>query len=300
MAQAVALEKKAGSALHKNWNPVTIGKAITWTRFHEGSDRKLPTVVLTHGIVTSGPQLDPLFDALTRSYRGSIVAVELPGHGISDRLGTRTRLLDYATEIIRIAEKASGLAKLDLTRTVFVGHCHSADIVHKLAQTTEVAGTVMLNPISTLSLPKMLLRDMKLWYRLFVKPFLRKIREKIGDAKEHLAAVKDATDPTKYNSRLLLALRSVIDAAITWRDRSYGTQENYSPTLIVTGEHDVKATPKVVRKLSKTIGNSDVMVLPDVGHMTILVKPEEVAREIVWFVERRISTVLPAVSTQNP
>jgi proline iminopeptidase len=46
------------------------------------------------------------------------------------------------------------------------------------------------------------------------------------------------------------------------------------PTLIVVGEHDRTTTPRAARVLHEGIPNSELVVIPDAGHMSFVEKSE--------------------------
>lgn len=56
------------------------------------------------------------------------------------------------------------------------------------------------------------------------------------------------------------------------------------PTLILVGEKDRMAPPRLSRALNGYLPNSRLVTLPDVGHMLMLEQPEVVAAELSEFV----------------
>lgn len=46
------------------------------------------------------------------------------------------------------------------------------------------------------------------------------------------------------------------------------------PTLIITGEHDRTCTPRASRDLHASISGSELVIVPDAGHMTFIEQPD--------------------------
>jgi pimeloyl-ACP methyl ester carboxylesterase len=47
------------------------------------------------------------------------------------------------------------------------------------------------------------------------------------------------------------------------------------PTLILVGEHDRTTTPRAARVLHEGIANSELVTIPDAGHMSFVERPEQ-------------------------
>jgi proline iminopeptidase len=51
-------------------------------------------------------------------------------------------------------------------------------------------------------------------------------------------------------------------------------QDVHKPTLVIVGEHDRTTTPRASQVLHAGIPNSELVVIPDVGHMSFVEQPE--------------------------
>ncbi|MCK4319632.1 alpha/beta hydrolase [Candidatus Micrarchaeota archaeon] len=266
---------------YKEWKPINISKNKNiWVRQKEGDIAK-PLLVLTHGVLSSGPALNKQFEAF-RGYSGPVLALECSGHGISDSLERKKQILDYADEILEVAGRA--LPFFQPRNTVFLGHCHAGDVAHMLARRQEVAGTVLLNPVLTNSVASFIAFELNFIYRS-VRSEIRRMLGRAGKADE--SQHKDKLPITQYTSSPLRQFFSTLDLFRTMGQKEYGFQLNNRPALLITGEHDALGRPVYVETISKMIPNSEHHILKDCGHMTILVKPEEVARLVIEFVERK-------------
>ncbi len=267
---------------YKEWKPINISKNKNiWVRQKEGDTVK-PLLILTHGVLSSGPALNKQFEAFG-GYAGPVLALECSRHGISDSLERKKQILDYADEILEVAGRA--LSFFSPRNTIFLGHCHAGDVAHMLARRQEVGGTVLLNPVLANSFFSFMSFQMGFFYRTFRSEIRRMLRKASNaDTSQH----RDAFEPARYNSAPLRQILSALDMFRTMRQKEYGPQLNERPALLITGEHDALARPAHVEAISKMIPNSEYHVLKDCGHMTILVKPEEVARLVIEFVERKV------------
>ncbi len=260
------------NAVHyERWRPAEArGKAV-WVRYKDGDESARP-ILLTPGIITSGPQLNPLCDELG-SYEGKVLAIEPPGQGRSDRIGKRRSVDDYAREIRDISLPFIGNA--GLANSVLVGHCFGADVMHALAKQEPVAATVLLNPLPDNSITSILKFNLR-FNRKTVESFFRKyvLGNVMPDNDSHL---KDVIDPGQTNSSMLRRLRSMIDAVFVWKSREFSTQAGSSTVVLVTGRYDVQVRPGELQEVSGRIANSRVVVIEDSGHMTNLTRPDKVA-----------------------
>ncbi len=259
---------------YASWKPLEVRGRAVWARFKDGGPSERP-IVLTCGAITSGPQLNPVFERLS-AYPGRVLAIEPPGQGRSARIGVRRTIRDYAMEIADITIPVLG--KDGLRNAVLAGHCIGADAMHALAKEEEVAGTVLLNPIPDSTYAGFL----KEFFRFQRKSAQSLTRKALGisrpDNESHL---KDGLEPAPYSSGVIGIVRSSFDALRVWRSRCFGTQAGGSPALLVTGGYDVQVRKEGLDAASVSISNSSVVIIEDCGHMTTIVRPDAVAGLII-------------------
>ena len=250
---------------------VVHGKHI-WCRHKPGPEK---TLVLFTGLGTSGTRMNKVFDGLAQKHRGRILGVEMPGQGISERMGMRITNRDYAWEIQRILETV--LPDFDPKKTILIGHCHSPYFINAYAQQTEVAGTVLANPFPMDSATGTTYSCIALGL-VSVDDTLKKIRKMFDNPR---AEVSRESIVGKANK-----VRSFVDAAITWNSTKYGTQKNQSPALIIVGEKDRVIPAGFIGGLSGRIANSQVKMIPAATHLGTYKQPEEMVKLVLEFAQQ--------------
>jgi pimeloyl-ACP methyl ester carboxylesterase len=76
------------------------------------------------------------------------------------------------------------------------------------------------------------------------------------------------------------------------RLRSHGTDDRtarvrtiHAPTLVITGDSDRLVSPATARRYHELIGGSELLVLPQTGHLPQEERPERVVAEVTRWVE---------------
>ncbi|MEM9140008.1 MAG: alpha/beta hydrolase [Pseudomonadota bacterium] len=59
-----------------------------------------------------------------------------------------------------------------------------------------------------------------------------------------------------------------------------------APSLILTGENDSGCNPRLNRRINDAMPNSELVILPDLKHSILLEAGEDVARQMIAFLER--------------
>ena len=58
------------------------------------------------------------------------------------------------------------------------------------------------------------------------------------------------------------------------------------PTLVIVGEHDRTTTPRAARVLHEGVRGSELVVVPGVGHLSFVEKPDEYLRAVRAFLAK--------------
>ncbi len=103
------------------------------------------------------------------------------------------------------------------------------------------------------------------------------------------------------NNALILSARALVTEYFRvgrkslWRDAAAST----APALILHGSHDRLVNPVMAGKAARAFGSARVLVLPGVGHVAMMERPELVAAEIGLFLDR-VRTAEPAGTAAAP
>lgn len=240
----------------------------------------LPLIVL-HG----GPGLDhsmfrPYLDSLGDEFR--LLYVDERGQGRSERVDPTTLSLEvFARDVDLLAEA------LDLDGFALLGHSFGAIIAtyHATELGTAVAYVISGGGDSSDAL------DADVEASL----------DALGDRRETIAASWEAEKTVETEEQLKQLLRDQMpfhfygDPPPGYAEETVGSPEvlryfanigygafDYrpklssvgKPTMIIVGEHDRTTTPRAARALHEGIPSSELVVIPDVGHMSFVEKSE--------------------------
>jgi len=251
-----------------------------------------PLIVL-HG----GPGLDhsmfrPYLDALGDQYR--VLYVDERGQGRSDRVDPATLSLEVLARDVDLLAAA-----LELDSFALLGHSFGAIIATYHA--TEL-GTADAYVISSGS-------DSSEALDVDVQASL----EALGDDGKTIAASWEAEKTVETEEQLKQLLRDQMpfhfhgDPPPGYAEDTVGSQEvlryfanmgyggfDYrqklkdvaEPTLIIVGEHDRTTTPRASRVLHEGIQGSELVVIPEAGHMTLVEQTDRYLAAVRNFLAR--------------
>lgn len=237
----------------------------------------VPLIVL-HG----GPGLDhsmfrPYLDPLGEDFR--VIYVDERGQGRSDRVPEPAQLtLEVFARDVDLLAEALGLEHFAL-----LGHSFGAIIATYHATELGTAAAYVISGGGDES--SALTADVEAGF------------ETIGEAREAIAKSWEDEKTVETQAQLLELLRTQLpfhfhgpvptgygDATVGspevlrhFANAGYGDfdyrpklREVHKPTLIVVGEHDRTTTPRAARVLHEGIANSELVVVPDAGHMSFV------------------------------
>jgi pimeloyl-ACP methyl ester carboxylesterase len=205
---------------------------------------------------------------------GEVIFLDLPGHGRSAGEGFRT--IDGYVESVRTAIRENGLEGCCVA-----GHSMGGVIAISLA----------------LSFPE-ILRGIVLvatGARLKVFPQILEgvLKDKEGTVRSIVgfAFSKKASGPLVEAGfeEMMKVPKEVIHGDFTACDRidlMDRVKEIELPTLVISGSDDVLTPPRYSEYLAREIKGSELVLIPDAGHMVMLEKPEETNRALERFLSR--------------
>lgn len=256
------------------------------------------TVVLVHGYRGDHHGLEPVVAHLA-GYR--FVAPDLPGFGESTPLAEAGHDIDgYASWLTAFMQEL-GLAG----RAVVLGHSFGSIIVSAaVARGLETPALVLVNPIAVPGLegPRPIAtaltvgfyRSARLLPERGARAFLGS-RVIVRGMSMALAKTRDRqlrrwihSQHDTYFSRFA-SKRTILegfDASIT---RSVGefASQIHVPTLLLAAERDDITPLSAIRALNSAIGDSELVVIPDVGHLIHYETPDAAASAIDAFLAQR-------------
>ena len=256
-------------------NGVTIHASTGGRNF----DPSLPTVVLLHGAGMDHTVWQ--FQARTFAHRGyGVLSVDLPGHGRSEGPAPST-IAEYTSTVADMLDNA------DVASAHIVGHSLGAFIGLELAaRYPQTVRSLTLLGVSE-SMP--------------VHPDLLVAAE----ADDHLAfelvsswghtrTAHTGGHPTPglwmMGSTMRLLERSKpgvlhngLTACIQYDTALDRAAESTAPTLVLIGEHDVMTHPRGAEALASAIPDATVALVPGVGHMVMVERPDTVIDTLLTF-----------------
>ncbi len=251
-----------------------------------GSESAYPLIVLHGGPGFDHTEMHPWLDPLSDTFR--LIYVDQRGQGRSDRVDPATLTLE------RFAQDVSALARaLDLARYAVLGHSFGAFVALTHAiETGEASHYVISGGTASFSKtgkeieenlerfePAGLREEVQRSWALEPQARTQADVERIWEMQ---APFHFATSRCEAYERYMEASANAIYApevlahfaaneyAIEYEDQLGRVTR---PTLIITGAHDRTCTPRAARDMQAGIADSELVVLPDAGHMSFVEQP---------------------------
>lgn len=263
-----------------------MSSTISYTRKGSGTP-----VVLIHGIGHRREAFGEVFERLAATY--DVIALDLPGHGLSPEPAT------YTMEET-VAELEEFFAELGLDRPHVVGNSLGGLIALELGKRGTVASVTALSPASfwnkpeqvwaagTLSTLKLMTYSPTPVLKLFAsKPLLRRISlQSLYVHPERLTPEEALGD--SLNLRRSKAFWAIIKQApgVKW------SGETVVPTTVAWAEKDRVLLPRQAKRAAAALPKSRHVTLPDAGHVSMIDVPELITTIVTEQVE---AASLPAV-----
>jgi len=253
-----------------------------------GAEGNYPLIVLHGGPGLDHTEMYPWMDTLADTFR--LIYVDLRGNGRSQRVDPATLSLPlFAADVTKLA------TALDLREYALLGHSFGSFVT--LAHAIEDGGAshyILSGATASFSKSGQEIADNLASF----EPV--EMREQVTESwalESHAKTQEDvrklmamqmpfhfaSTESDAWRRYMqveaqghaiyspdVLAYFSANDYPIEYEDRLHTITK---PTLIMTGQSDRTCTPRAARDLHAGIPNSELVILPDAGHMTYIEQP---------------------------
>jgi pimeloyl-ACP methyl ester carboxylesterase len=233
------------------------------------------SVVFVHGNAETREVWRPQMEHCERRCR--VVAPDLRGHGDSDKPAGAYPISGFVSDLAHL------LDALDIDRAVIAGHSMGGRVAMSfaLAHPERVRGLVLAGTSAT--------------------PFNRAAEQiervrALGIERELQEFIEFESSPdtpaTMKHALLQEALKTPENVRIAlWKavsefDVASRLDEILTPTLIIVGDLDRGTPVAAARLLHERIAGSQLVIVPDVAHFTMLERPDLVNRHIDAFLDR--------------
>lgn len=238
-----------------------------------------PSLVFLHYWGGSSRTWDGVVSELSDRYR--CIATDHRGWGESDAPDSGYQLTDLADDAQGVIEA------LKLDRYVLVGHSMGGKTAQLLAsrRPTGLRGLVLVapSPPSATILPQ---EQREALLHAYDSP------ESVAYARDHILTALPLTEAQQAQV-IEDSLQGAHQAKRAWpteimlEDIRSNVSRITVPTLVLSGAHDqVDTTERLREELMPYIAGAQLIVLPGVGHLSMLESPQAVAQAIQQFVRR--------------
>jgi len=249
-----------------------------------------PTLVLIHGVGMNADFWSNLLPHLQTRFR--VIAIDMPGHGQSARLGERKATIATYTDLLAralVAEKE---------RMFIIGHSMGAmiclDLAHRYA--AKVAGIAALNgvfertPDASVAVKNRVseLDRAAESKEQSAPPIYMTLSRWFGEEPREEVEQQAANMCREWLTGVDLEGYRQAYRAFAWSDGPTRDQlsELKCPALYLTGEHEPNSTPAMSAAMAQLTPNGVVGIVPNAKHMMPMTHGELVCQQLVRFMEK--------------
>jgi pimeloyl-ACP methyl ester carboxylesterase len=235
-------------------------------------DSAKSTIIFIHGAGGSSAFWQAQVHGLAK--RANTVAVDLPGHGRSERIG-KNKIEDYARVIAEL------MRKINLPKPIPCGLSMGGAITQQLLldYQDQVKAGILISTGAKLKVAPAIFESIEKDYSGFVDMIGKFAASQRTDPKllqpfkEETARCKPETTDGDF--------RACNDFDVMERLSSIDV-----PVLVVTAEDDMLTPPKYGEALEKGIKHAIRVHIPEAGHIVPVEKPDEVNKAIMEFLDQ--------------
>jgi 3-oxoadipate enol-lactonase len=260
-----------------------------WIAFQIAGDEGLPLIFL-HGLGGDAEQWRPQLDAFSENHRA--IAWDMPGYGDSAPMEAMT-FPALAEAVVTL------LDRLSIERAHLVGHSMGGMI----AQTFAHLHADRLRSLTLVATSAAFGKNAKgqvddAWRQKFIEQRLGPLDRGASLAELAPKIVKGLVGDNpdaKGLEQAILSMAAVPEAGyraavhcLSEFDREAELAEIRTPTLLIGGEKDPVAPPKVMARMAEAIPGSSLEILPGAGHLLNLEQPAAFNRILDSFLKSLI------------
>ena len=252
-----------------------------------------PAVVFIHGLAGNVTHWVNVVPHFITDYR--VVAVDLPGHGESDKPG------DYSIRMF-VRHLIALLDRLEIEEAVLVGHSMGGMVATAatLAKPGRVKAAVLVNPAGMQPMPRPVQWvGNALLQRRLLEPLLPRVwkgilanvfyRDNVY-TRRFIETCEETYDPR--DTVPMAALMESLRRDLLSRDYAQMLSQIETPVWLIWGDKDRLVPAGFLRKAARDLPNVVVEEIRQCGHMPNIEQPYRVIR----FLERALSTAFAASS----
>lgn len=238
----------------------------------ERGDTSRPSIVLLHGVGMGYRMWLPQVERLSEHYH--VIAPDMPGMASAGSDGPFT-MRGATEEVARlIRERCAGRAHIcGLSLGAMVAMQLVLSMPELVASLTLSAGQVQPNP-AIMALERLILMVVP------ERSLLRDTYEQFARLDSSLADAAREDVRQTGKAGLIAAIREA--GAVRFRRR---LMEIHAPALVLCGAKD-RANVGAARELARRLPHAELRIVPGVGHVWNLEKPQEFTQTLIGFVER--------------
>jgi pimeloyl-ACP methyl ester carboxylesterase len=245
--------------------------------FYEREGKGFP-VYLLHGAVLAHSLWKPQLEALRGKY--SAIAPDLPGHGRSDPLPSHPPSIRDYSEVV-----AGLMEALDTGEAVVVGHSMGGAITLQLAldHPEKVRALVLANTGAKLGVSPLLLQvlrenfrgAMEVGWRSMLGGKGRRREEELRELEEEMKGTRPEVGLEDFEACNAFDCREKLSKI-------------KKPALIVGGRDDTLTPPWYQEYLHQKLEGSSLVMLKEVGHLSMAEDPSSFNSALLNFLERTL------------
>jgi pimeloyl-ACP methyl ester carboxylesterase len=242
--------------------------------FYESKGKGKP-LILIHGAGGSREYWDIQLSELSKKLR--VIAIDLPGHGKSERLKERVSIEQYAEHV------AGFVKQIKLDQAVILGHSMGGLVVQQLAlkhpelfeKLIIVDSAAKFPGSGSVGFADLVRNQPEKLIELLPMFFSKKTR-----SEGNLASILKHLEPSSVLDPNIVADDFEAADAVDLREKIKGITV---PTLIIVGAEDILPLSGS-QFIHENIKESEIEIIPDAGHLPMLEKPDEFNQAILRFI----------------